>query len=832
MKSVSLFRDGFSKNQPPTHSSPVKLEIDISTHSVYTVACPVYDVNNADFAYYSLPKGNLDRSRSRHGNRKNARLSASMSNSKNSLDISLMSPKCLMKKYFEGAWFGQVDHVKEFLDAGYDINLVNDATHMKMMVHMKTMLHLQFLVSKGADVNLEDAEGNTAIEIACWGGRPEVADYLALRTNAIVTFKVAVAAAKAGSLETVKRWYSNLNNPATTDGNGLQDALCTATEEGQNLLHIACENDHPKIASYLIEQGQAKKALSQMDGYGETPIHIMIQNGMIRVIHEVMRLRLKEYGIVSPSKVCDWFIHLSKKYCKLVDLGSVFFLPMAVLLQQGRVLPHHKLSQLLVSGANLQDNSQVLYISHTFGNKQLGFLFTLILTYLQREGKNYDYIWIDHSCLSNLDSQSSAHAENEQELASLPLAMFRATDVLVLPGLAKDPKNGIELLDILSYSSCLASQSDLVMAGLLEKTIYFGFFTSKFSKALAFCGCSNMDPSTAMDESAFQKAVFFFETEHRSRVFEEFALACCKNALGRTSDKTLFQRLNSKLLPSKSNDFEYIEPSDLLCSMTLAILSMDPDSTIKLCSRNLNLTKDEEDWSSELRRCYKLFDHTHNLKPGVHNSDTSLKHGTDPCVCSAHFINLCNLVYHIVFLLQHDFETYNRFLNDLPLQSLRNLDASGFEVNETSKAGSSNNTLPISGTPVGASGSEEQIPHVLDDSAAKINNSSSSPMPKRSCLKNRSISETGAPGSSNGTLPNIASTSEESKSEEQIAYIMDDSAAKIEVSSSLPMPKKSILKNRDKSGTGTPVLIGEEKRGTEIENGLLVESCVNLTERY
>jgi len=723
-----------------------EISTDISSHSVYTIASPVYDIKNADFDYYSLPKTNLDRSRSRHGRKKasvESRLDHDTSTSKTSLDMSILSPKCLMKKYYEGAWYGHIEIVKEFLAAGNDVNRTNDEVHKKTMLHLASYMGrlrtVQFLVARGADVNLEDAEGNTAIEIACWGGRLEVADYLVLHTNTIITFKVAVAAAKAGSLEPVKRWCSNLIIPGSGDFSGLEEALCTSNEEGQNLLHIACENDHPKIAVYLIEQGHSKKALSQMDSYGQSPIDIMIQNGMVRVIHKVMHLRLKEHGIISPAQVCGWFVHLSKKYCKLVDLCSVFFLPMSVFLQQCGLLPREQLSDVLITGASLPANTQVLYISHNFGTKQLGFLYTLILEYLQRKDKNYDYIWISYSCLSTPVSSSSGQEDVAQELPSVPLAFILSTDVLVLPGFVKDKKNGTEFLDILSYSSCIASQADLVTAGILGKSIHFGFYSTKLPMWLFFCGCSGVESSAVMNDLAFQKAVFFFETEHRSKVFEEFATACCKNALQMTSDLALFQRLKKKLLPSKTNDFEYIEPSDLLCSMTDAILSMDSDSIIKLCSRNIDLEGSQEEFSSELHGCYSLFDHKQNPAAEGQKCQANFDHkeGTYSCTCSACFINLSTLVYHIIFLLKHDYNTYDRFLNDLPLSPPK-LDASGFGDPEAFTSGSNDDARLEIARYLDASGSS-----LLDDSASNRRGSHTSSKPRKSCLKSTDNSEIG-----------------------------------------------------------------------------------------
>jgi len=673
-------------------------------YSYVTLAYPVSDFASEDLTPFSLPRhpelfergsfgsGNSsknERGKGRSGSidgvdripvtsgtwasLKNSVASVFQRNVPDILDTSVCMSKSTMRLYYEGAWYGQLITVQEFLAAGFDINRVGEDMQKKTMLHLASYMGrlnvVEYLVQHNADVNLKDAEGRTALNCACWGGRQEVADFLASRTNSHVTFDIAASAARIGSLETVKRWYLNLNNSSSEPKANIEEALCTPNVEGQNLLHIACDNEHTKIAIFLIEGGFAKKALYQMDDDGLTAVDIMIQKGLIHVMHEVMRIKLKEYGFVSHRQIRDWFIELSKSYCQLSDLGSVFFLPMLLFYQYGKLLPFEELTSVLVPGVSLEENSHVLYISHNFGTQQLEHLYSLITSVLQLEDREYDYIWINNCCLC---STSKPHIDVQKQLSSIPLAMFFATDVLVLPGLVKEKKAGLEYLDILAYSLCMASQADLVMAGLIGTPLHFGFYGTKLSTQC--CGMSllsRVKNTMTHEEGGYMQSIFVFETEHRSRVFEEYAAACCKEVLKKTADKRTYKKLSNKLMPSKQNDFEYIEPSDLLSGITKALLSSNPETIVKLCARELDLKDSQGNISVELQSCYSLFEHSPNNRPELQTRSCSSIHGKKdgayscPCTSSC-FLNLASLVYHIMFLIQKNFKSYELFLQTLP----------------------------------------------------------------------------------------------------------------------------------------------------------------------
>ena len=147
------------------------------------------------------------------------------------------------------------------------------------------------LVSQGANINYNDAWGNSAVFSAAWEGNTKALD-LIYNLGAKITFDSAnllCNAAYNGKIDSVK-WLLDKG----------EDANFSFTDTGENALHYAISktseiNDRVEIVKFLIAAGTDvnKKTLvgkptlcfmRDADLKGETPLHRAAAYGIVAII--------------------------------------------------------------------------------------------------------------------------------------------------------------------------------------------------------------------------------------------------------------------------------------------------------------------------------------------------------------------------------------------------------------------------------------------------------------------------------------------------------------------------------------------------------------------
>ena len=135
----------------------------------------------------------------------------------------------------------------------------------------------QYLISKGADVNLKDKSGDSIIHCAVRMNLFSIVKYLIEKKNVDVNCRGIMnqtplhCACEKGNLTIVQYLIS-------------KGAQIEAAESffGRKPLHIAVSNENVDIVKYLVSIGADKNA---SDNDGETPIHIAIINGNNEIIN-------------------------------------------------------------------------------------------------------------------------------------------------------------------------------------------------------------------------------------------------------------------------------------------------------------------------------------------------------------------------------------------------------------------------------------------------------------------------------------------------------------------------------------------------------------------
>ena len=82
---------------------------------------------------------------------------------------------------YDAAWGGNIEAVKQHLDAGADVNAKFDDDGISPLHYAAYRSHkeiAELLISKGADVNAKDENGDTPLNWAAAGGHMEIAELL------------------------------------------------------------------------------------------------------------------------------------------------------------------------------------------------------------------------------------------------------------------------------------------------------------------------------------------------------------------------------------------------------------------------------------------------------------------------------------------------------------------------------------------------------------------------------------------------------------------------------------------------------------------------------
>jgi cytohesin len=171
------------------------------------------------------------------------------------------------------AFCGDLDEVKSYLAAGGDINARDRSwlTLLSCAILGQHTAEVEFLISKGADINLEHIDGGSALFWAVVR-RPEITKML-LDKGADVTIR-------SGNGRTALFWAACRDNKDIVETMLAKGADVNAKghfrfptgdgyDEGLIPLHAACGNGHKAVVEVLIAHGADVNAKTKN---GQTPM--------------------------------------------------------------------------------------------------------------------------------------------------------------------------------------------------------------------------------------------------------------------------------------------------------------------------------------------------------------------------------------------------------------------------------------------------------------------------------------------------------------------------------------------------------------------------------
>jgi ankyrin repeat protein len=185
-----------------------------------------------------------------------------------------------------------IKYISSFRDLDIKYNILDPKSKM----HLKTLLHraiekskIEFatqLIEKGANVNIKDGEGNTALHLAVKKGNKEIIKLLVNsmkddginKTNGMGVIALNLNKAKELKLdddtkiELIKKM--NIANLNKKDG------------KGNTALHLAVKKNNKKIVDALITRGVN---LDIKGNKGNTALHLAVKNNKIDIVENLLR---------------------------------------------------------------------------------------------------------------------------------------------------------------------------------------------------------------------------------------------------------------------------------------------------------------------------------------------------------------------------------------------------------------------------------------------------------------------------------------------------------------------------------------------------------------
>jgi len=287
--------------------------------------------------------------------------------------------------------------------------------------------------NEGVDVNVKANRGWSAILMAVYHGHLNVAKYLIEECNVNI-------------------------NDSTAEGNGPLHLCCQQSrpeifmylvEEckadifasnnlGNNPLHLAALYGQIDAVKHLIENRQMDQGICNVNG--ATALHCAFAGGQIGILRYLMIQAASLQGIKSPEKVN---YHIAKKFIQAaerknsnVSLQNVVLVSIKEFLKFGSIPKYEQCEKLGIhfyGGTCLNEKSSVLFISHRWQSDEEpdpdSHTFSAIEKYISQSPIQFDFIWIDYSCIvqNKQDTNYSLQIEN------IPTAIFAATHFLAIP---------------------------------------------------------------------------------------------------------------------------------------------------------------------------------------------------------------------------------------------------------------------------------------------------------------------------------------------------------------------------------------------------------------
>lgn len=215
---------------------------------------------------------------------------------------------------------GSVATVRRMLDEGASPNtLVYDSPAVMWAIWDERFYVVKLLVDRGADVNLPDTNGYTALMAACDMSNQRIANFLLANgadVNAVeLTYGMSAlqSACEAGDEEIVDLLIARGADVEHIDkygGNCLEEAACYGHQaiveklRGKGLstnwpLHVACGLGDVEQVRKLLAEGA--KADEPNDGWKNTPMHFAACGGHV----DVAKLLLEHGATLDAKNVLD-----------------------------------------------------------------------------------------------------------------------------------------------------------------------------------------------------------------------------------------------------------------------------------------------------------------------------------------------------------------------------------------------------------------------------------------------------------------------------------------------------------------------------------------------
>jgi len=213
---------------------------------------------------------------------------------------------------------GHVDKLKELLKAHPDkVDIVrSDKTALQIASHQGFTEVVEFLVQLGANVNLQDAEGDTALHYAAFGNQPTTAAALLkggadgnkLNKNKCSPLHVAVNKGYTGVVKTLLSYSCNVNAQDSYGDTVLHDAiakdffeivellvnflgidLSKTNKRGFNCLHHAALKGNARAVSLIVQKSPDLLNMVKEDGF--SALHLASLNGHHNVVQCLIEAR-------------------------------------------------------------------------------------------------------------------------------------------------------------------------------------------------------------------------------------------------------------------------------------------------------------------------------------------------------------------------------------------------------------------------------------------------------------------------------------------------------------------------------------------------------------
>jgi len=286
----------------------------------------------------------------------------------------------------------------------YDINI--KANHgwsaILMAIYYGHMDVVRYLVEEcNADINGCTSEGNGPLHLACQQDRPEIFIYLAEETKADV---------------------------------------CQINGFGNNTLHLGALYGQHDIVKYLIEKRKVDMSIRNHNGV--TALQCAFAEAQLKVMRYLMvqTTSASAPDIVRNFQLLQRFVSVSRAQDASLSLGNILLVSVQNFLEFGRIPKFEQCLQfgIHVSGNCLKPSTTLLFVSHRWRNSEepdVNLLtFKIIKKYIQDAPLQFDYVWIDYSCLM----QENRNSTYECQLHHISTVILAATHVLAVPAYSSE----------------------------------------------------------------------------------------------------------------------------------------------------------------------------------------------------------------------------------------------------------------------------------------------------------------------------------------------------------------------------------------------------------